>query len=127
MLEIVEEHIQREIEALEEQRQGSVAITVGEVLLWMDLLLALLCLRGTANRLTFVLVVGARRRPVGRSAARRRLSYESRCPEKASRTRTQMSRLSPCDRCQLPFKGSSMTRAGTTSAAVSRIQEVLWD
>ena len=40
MLEIVELHIQREIEALEEQRQGSVAMTVGQVLLWMDLLLA---------------------------------------------------------------------------------------
>jgi hypothetical protein len=40
MLEIVEEHIRREAEALEEQRQGSVAMTVGQVLLWMDLLLA---------------------------------------------------------------------------------------
>lgn len=40
MLEIVEEHIRREVEALEEQRQGSVLMTVGKVLLWMDLILA---------------------------------------------------------------------------------------
>jgi hypothetical protein len=40
MLEIVEQHIQREIEALEERRQGSVMMTVGKVLLWMDLILA---------------------------------------------------------------------------------------
>ena len=40
MMEVVEKHIRREAEALEEQRQGSVAITVGQVLLWMDLLLA---------------------------------------------------------------------------------------
>jgi len=39
MFEIVEEHIQREVEALEEQRQGSVIMTVGKVLLWMDLIL----------------------------------------------------------------------------------------
>jgi hypothetical protein len=39
MLEIVEEHIQREIEAREERRQGSVIMTVGKVLLWMDLIL----------------------------------------------------------------------------------------
>jgi len=39
MLEIVEEHIQREVEALEEQRQGSVLMTTGKVLLWMDLIL----------------------------------------------------------------------------------------
>lgn len=40
MMEMVEQHIRREAEALEEQRQGSVAITVGKVLLWVDLLLA---------------------------------------------------------------------------------------
>lgn len=39
MFEIVEEHIQREVDALEEQRQGTVMMTVGEVLLWMDLIL----------------------------------------------------------------------------------------
>jgi pheromone shutdown protein TraB len=39
MLEVAEEHIQREVEALEEQRQGSVIMTVGKVLLWMDLIL----------------------------------------------------------------------------------------
>jgi hypothetical protein len=33
MLEIVEEHIQGEVAALEEQRQGSVIMTVGKVLL----------------------------------------------------------------------------------------------
>jgi hypothetical protein len=40
MLEIVEEHIQREVAALEEQRRGAVIITVGRVLLWMDVILA---------------------------------------------------------------------------------------
>ena len=40
MAEIVEDVIQREVEALEEQRQGLVLMTVGKVLLWMDLLLA---------------------------------------------------------------------------------------
>jgi len=40
MMEIVEEHIRRESDALEEQRRGSVTTTVGKVLLWMDLLLA---------------------------------------------------------------------------------------
>jgi pheromone shutdown protein TraB len=39
MLEIVEEHIRRETAALEEGRQGMVMLTVGEVLLWMDLIL----------------------------------------------------------------------------------------
>jgi pheromone shutdown protein TraB len=39
MLEVVEEHIQREVAALEEQRRGAVLITVGKVLLWMDLIL----------------------------------------------------------------------------------------
>jgi hypothetical protein len=40
MLEVVEEHIQREVAALEEQRRGAVMMTVGKVLLWMDLILA---------------------------------------------------------------------------------------
>lgn len=40
MLEIGEGQIQQEVEALEEQRQGSVLMTVGKVLLWMDLILA---------------------------------------------------------------------------------------
>ena len=40
MPEIGEEIIQREVEALEEQRHGLVLMTVGKVLLWMDLLLA---------------------------------------------------------------------------------------
>ncbi|MGD0466967.1 MAG: hypothetical protein ABSA54_01195 [Terriglobales bacterium] len=40
MQEIGKDVIQREIEAFEEQRQGLVLITVGNVLLWMDLLLA---------------------------------------------------------------------------------------
>jgi len=39
MLEIVEEHIQREVAALEQQRRGRVMMTVGKVLLWMDLIL----------------------------------------------------------------------------------------
>ena len=39
MLEVVEEHIQREMAALAEQRQGVVMLTVGKVLLWMDLFL----------------------------------------------------------------------------------------
>jgi hypothetical protein len=39
MLEIVEEHIQREVEALKEQRRGAVMMTVGKVLLWMDVIL----------------------------------------------------------------------------------------
>jgi pheromone shutdown protein TraB len=39
MLEVVEKHIQRETAALEEQRQGVVMLTVGKVLLWMDLIL----------------------------------------------------------------------------------------
>jgi hypothetical protein len=39
MLEIVEEHIQREEAALEERRQGVIMLTVGKVLLWMDLIL----------------------------------------------------------------------------------------
>ena len=42
MQEIVEEHIQREVDVLEEQRQGTVVMTVGKVLLWMDLILACL-------------------------------------------------------------------------------------
>jgi pheromone shutdown protein TraB len=40
MLEIVEKHIQGEVAALEEQRQGAVIMTVAKVLLWMDLVLA---------------------------------------------------------------------------------------
>jgi hypothetical protein len=40
MPEIREEIMQREEEALEEQRQGLVLVTVGKVLLWMDLLLS---------------------------------------------------------------------------------------
>ena len=40
MLEVVEKHIQQEVAALEEQRRGTVLITVGKVLLWMDLILA---------------------------------------------------------------------------------------
>jgi hypothetical protein len=40
MLEIVEQHIQREVDALEEQRRGAVIVTVGKVLLWVDLVLA---------------------------------------------------------------------------------------
>jgi len=40
MFEVVEEHIQREVAALEEQRRGAVLMTVGKVLLWMDLILA---------------------------------------------------------------------------------------
>jgi pheromone shutdown protein TraB len=40
MLEVVEEDIRREVAALEEQRRGGVLITVGKVLLWMDLVLA---------------------------------------------------------------------------------------
>ena len=39
MLKTVEEHIQREVAALEERRQGAVMMTVGKVLLWMDLIL----------------------------------------------------------------------------------------
>jgi len=39
MPQIAEDDIQREVEALEEQRQGSVYVTVGKVLLWMDLIL----------------------------------------------------------------------------------------
>jgi hypothetical protein len=38
MLEIVEEYIQREVAALEEQRRGAAMMTVGKVLLWMDLI-----------------------------------------------------------------------------------------
>jgi len=40
MLEVVDKHIQQEAAALEEQRRGTVLITVGKVLLWMDLILA---------------------------------------------------------------------------------------
>ena len=40
MLEVVEKHIQQEVAALEEQRRGTVLITVGKVLLWMNLILA---------------------------------------------------------------------------------------
>ena len=39
MLEVVEKHIQQEVAALEEQRRGTVLITVGKVLLWIDLIL----------------------------------------------------------------------------------------
>ena len=40
MLEVIEKHIQQEVAALEEQRRGTVLITVGKVLLWMNLILA---------------------------------------------------------------------------------------
>jgi hypothetical protein len=40
MQEVVEERVQREGAALEEQRSGAVTMTVGKVLLWMDLILA---------------------------------------------------------------------------------------
>ena len=40
MLESAEEHIRLEVAALEGQRQGAVMMTVGKVLLWMDLILA---------------------------------------------------------------------------------------
>ena len=39
MLEVVEKHIQQELAALEEQRRGAVLVTVGKVLLWIDLIL----------------------------------------------------------------------------------------
>lgn len=40
MPEKADERIQREVTALEKQRQGAVLLTVGKVLLWMDLILA---------------------------------------------------------------------------------------
>ena len=60
MLEIVEEHIQREVEALEEQRQGAVMMTVGKVLLWMDLILVCFVYAGlrTGSHLFFWWVLG---------------------------------------------------------------------
>jgi pheromone shutdown protein TraB len=39
MLEVVDQHVQQEIAAIEERRRGSVMATVGKVLLWMDLIL----------------------------------------------------------------------------------------
>jgi hypothetical protein len=60
MPEIAEEHIRREVEALEEQRQGSVLMTVGKVLLWMDLILACFVYVGlrTGSQLFLWWVVG---------------------------------------------------------------------
>jgi hypothetical protein len=40
MPEVVDQHVQQEVAALEEQRRGTVLITVGKVLLWVDLILA---------------------------------------------------------------------------------------
>jgi hypothetical protein len=40
MPEFVDRHVRQEEAALEEQRRGAVLITVGKVLLWMDLILA---------------------------------------------------------------------------------------
>jgi len=40
MLEVVEKHIQQEVAALEEQRRGAVLVTVGKVLLWVDMIFA---------------------------------------------------------------------------------------
>ena len=40
MLDSADEHIRLEVAALEGHRQGAVMMTVGKVLLWMDLILA---------------------------------------------------------------------------------------
>jgi pheromone shutdown protein TraB len=39
MVQVIEEEIQRETATLEQQRRSMVMMTVGKVLLWMDLLL----------------------------------------------------------------------------------------
>jgi hypothetical protein len=58
MLEAVEEHIQREVAALEKQRRGSVIVTVGKGAALDGPDSCLLCLRRSSNWFSPVSVVG---------------------------------------------------------------------